>query len=206
MAFAGPALPPESGCLRFGAVPPDGRHHIPLVRQYFLIASENLVDADDGSAPNSGIARGALAGCIMEHRGVRYELRRALGNDEWVWTVYTPAPKQGYVSGDRYFAMQRAISVIDRWCGRNAEGVPSQATLGGKHGAARTPVGTRIDPPPRSPRAGRALLQLLRHAQMLPEMRQRPERPAFQFGIVAALGVGVESATASWCALSWIWS
>jgi hypothetical protein len=64
----------------------------------------------------------------MEHRGVRFELRRALGNDEWVWTVYTPAPKQGNVSGDRYFAMQRAMSVIDRWCGHNAESVPPQAT------------------------------------------------------------------------------
>jgi hypothetical protein len=63
----------------------------------------------------------------MEHRGVRFELRRALGNDEWVWTVYTPAPKEGYVSGDRYFAMQRAMSVID-WCGRNAESVPPQAS------------------------------------------------------------------------------
>jgi hypothetical protein len=63
----------------------------------------------------------------MEHRGVRYELRRALGNDEWVWTVYTPGPKQGNVSGDRYFAMQRAMSVIDRWCGRN-EGAPAQTT------------------------------------------------------------------------------
>jgi len=93
-----------------------------------LIATENLIDAGDTSVQNSWIARGALAGCIMEHRGVRYELRRALGNDEWVWTVYTPAPKQGNVSGDRYFAMQRAMSVIDKWCGRNAESVPPQAT------------------------------------------------------------------------------
>jgi hypothetical protein len=107
---------------------PDGRHRIPFLRQYFLIATENLIDAGDTSVQNSWIARGALAGCIMEHRGVRYELRRALGNDEWVWTVYTPAPKQGNVSGDRYFAMQRAMSVIDRWCGRNAESVPPQAT------------------------------------------------------------------------------
>jgi hypothetical protein len=94
----------------------------------FLIATENLIDAGDPSVQSSRIARGALAGCIMEHRGVRYELSRALGNDEWVWTVYTPAPKQGNVSGDRYFAMQRAMSVIDRWCGRNAESVPPKGT------------------------------------------------------------------------------
>ena len=95
---------------------------------FFLIATENLIDAGDTSVQNSWIARGALAGCTMEHRGVRFELRRALGNDEWVWTVYTPGPKQGNVSGDRYFAMQRAMSVIDRWCGRNSESVSPQAT------------------------------------------------------------------------------
>jgi hypothetical protein len=72
----------------------------------------------------------------MEHRGVRYELRRALGNGEWVWTVYTPALKQGQVSGDRHFAMQRAMSVIDRWCARNSEGGYSPATLERKQGAA----------------------------------------------------------------------
>jgi hypothetical protein len=131
---AGPRQPRNLSVFASKPGRPDGRHHIPLLRQYFLIATENLIDADDASVQNSWIARGALAGCIMEHRGVRYELRRALGNDEWVWTVYTPGPKQGYVSGDRYFAMQRAISVIDRWCGRNAEGVPSQATLGASMG------------------------------------------------------------------------
>jgi hypothetical protein len=106
----------------------DGRHPIPLLPQYFLVATENLIDPGDTSGQNSGIARGALAGSIMEHRGVRFELRRALGNDEWVWTVYTPAPRQGNVSGDRYFAMQRAMSVIDRWCGRNAESASPQTT------------------------------------------------------------------------------
>ena len=60
----------------------------------------------------------------------------ALGNDEWVWTVYTPAPKHGRVSGDRYLAMQRAMSVIDRWCARNTAAGHAQTTLAGKHGAA----------------------------------------------------------------------
>jgi hypothetical protein len=72
----------------------------------------------------------------MEHRGVRYELRRALGNNEWGWTVYTPAPKQGQVSGDRYFAKQRAMSVIDRLCGRNPAAGRPQTTLERKQGAA----------------------------------------------------------------------
>jgi hypothetical protein len=127
LAFAGPRHPRNLSVFASKPGRPDGRHRIPFLRQYFLIATENLIDAGDTSVQNSWIARGALAGCIMEHRGVRYELRRALGNDEWVWTVYTPGPKQGNVSGDRYFAMQRAMSVIDRWCGRN-EGAPAQTT------------------------------------------------------------------------------
>jgi hypothetical protein len=31
----------------------------------------------------------------MEYRGFRYEIRRALGPDQWVWTVYIPEPKSG---------------------------------------------------------------------------------------------------------------
>jgi len=52
----------------------------------------------------------------MEYRGVRYELRRALGQNEWVWTVYTPEPKNGQVAGDRTYATLRAKRVIDTWC------------------------------------------------------------------------------------------
>jgi hypothetical protein len=72
----------------------------------------------------------------MEHRGVRYELRRALGKDEWVWTVYTPARKQGNVTGDRYFAVQRAISVINRWYGQTySQGAKTALTQDGMQGA-----------------------------------------------------------------------
>src|SRR3954471_22426406 len=128
MAFAGPRHPRNLSVLASKPGVPGWGASYTAASAIFPIATENLIDAGDASLQNSWIARGALAGCIMEHRGVRYELRRALGNDEWVWTVYTPAPKQGNVSGDRYFAMQRAMSVIDRWCGRNAESVPPQAT------------------------------------------------------------------------------
>ena len=31
----------------------------------------------------------------MEYRGFRYEISRALGRDQWVWTVYIPEPKSG---------------------------------------------------------------------------------------------------------------
>jgi hypothetical protein len=135
------APPQQSQCPRFEPGWPGCEASYTADPACFLIATENLIDAGATSVQNSWIARGALAGCIMEHRGVRYELRRALGNDEWVWTVYTPAPKQGNVSGDRYFAMQRAMSVIDRWCGHDAESVPPQATQGASMARHERPSG-----------------------------------------------------------------
>ena len=128
MAFAGPRHPRDLGLFASKPGRPDGRHRIPFLRQYFLMRRKTSSTPVTLRVKIRGSRGGTLAGCVMEHRGVRYELRRALGNNEWVWTVYTPAPKQGYVSGDRYFAMQRAMSVIDRWCGRNAESVPPQAS------------------------------------------------------------------------------
>ena len=120
---------------RFGVsgVAPDGRYRTRLFKISCCVG--NLTDAGDGSVQRLGIAWGH-SGCIMEHRGVRYELRRAVGNNEWVWTVYTPAPKQGKVSGDRYFAMQRAISIIDRCYGRDPAAGHPQTTFGSNHGAA----------------------------------------------------------------------
>jgi hypothetical protein len=47
----------------------------------------------------------------MVHRGFQYDIRRFA--DEWVWTVYIPALKEGTMSGDRFFAIVRAKSVID---------------------------------------------------------------------------------------------
>ena len=49
----------------------------------------------------------------MEYRGFRYEIRRAVGRDQWVWTVYIPEPKSGKVVGDRTYATLRAKRVID---------------------------------------------------------------------------------------------
>jgi hypothetical protein len=58
----------------------------------------------------------------MEYRGFRYEIRRALGRDQWVWTVYTPEPKSGKVVGDRTYATLRAKRVIDILC--RSDGAP----------------------------------------------------------------------------------
>jgi hypothetical protein len=68
----------------------------------------------------------------MEYRGFRYEIRRALGRNQWVWTVSIPEPKSGKVVGDRTYATLRAKRVIDILCradsaperrGRRAENV-----------------------------------------------------------------------------------
>jgi hypothetical protein len=51
----------------------------------------------------------------MEHRHIEYAVRMAPGRDQWVWTVHTPTPRQGIVSGDRLFAISRAEKAIDAW-------------------------------------------------------------------------------------------
>ena len=61
----------------------------------------------------------------MEHRGIRFEVRRALGARQWVWSVYTPHRMQGNVTGDRDFAVLRARQVIETWCDRH----PGQCSL-----------------------------------------------------------------------------
>lgn len=55
----------------------------------------------------------------MEYRGLRYEIRRTIGKDTWLWTVYTPEEKSGTVTGDRTYATLRAKRMIDIWCLRN---------------------------------------------------------------------------------------
>jgi hypothetical protein len=59
VAFAGPRHARNLSVFASKPGRPDGRHRIPLLRQYFLIATENLIDAGDPSVQNSWIARGA---------------------------------------------------------------------------------------------------------------------------------------------------
>jgi hypothetical protein len=51
----------------------------------------------------------------MEHRHIEYAVRMAPGRDQWVWTVHTPNPRKGIVSGNRLLAISRAEKVIDAW-------------------------------------------------------------------------------------------
>jgi hypothetical protein len=88
--------------------------------------------------PTLTCAQAALAETMggdnnMEYRGVRYELRRALGQNEWVWTVYTPEPKNGQVAGDRTYAT-RASQASHRY-------VVSARTGAGRAGPAAAEFG-----------------------------------------------------------------
>ena len=57
----------------------------------------------------------------MEHRGIRFDVKMAVGRNEWVWTVHTPKPKQGKVSGAREKAVAAAHRAIQQWCYENRE-------------------------------------------------------------------------------------
>ena len=35
----------------------------------------------------------------MLYRGIDYDIKMAGGLNQWVWTVYTPRPKQGRAAG-----------------------------------------------------------------------------------------------------------
>jgi hypothetical protein len=52
----------------------------------------------------------------VDHRGIRYEIKRAIGKNEWVWIIYTPTPKQGNITGPWDGAVYAAVRAIDRWC------------------------------------------------------------------------------------------
>jgi hypothetical protein len=52
----------------------------------------------------------------MKYRGIEYELKMGAGLDVWVWTVSTPNPKHGLVTGSRAKAIREAEKAIRQWC------------------------------------------------------------------------------------------
>jgi hypothetical protein len=52
----------------------------------------------------------------VEHRGIKYEVKKAIAKDEWVWIIHPPSLKQGKVIGPRDSAIYAAARAIDRWC------------------------------------------------------------------------------------------
>ena len=52
----------------------------------------------------------------MEHRGVRYDIKVALGRNQWIWVAHiSPKPRQGSIEGPRRLAVAAAEKVIERW-------------------------------------------------------------------------------------------
>ena len=52
----------------------------------------------------------------MDHRGIRYEIKMAGGQNRWVWNVHLPKPKQGNISGSRIRAVAAAEKATEQWC------------------------------------------------------------------------------------------
>ena len=52
----------------------------------------------------------------MEHRGVRYDIKVALGRNQWIWVAHiSPKPRQGSIEGPRRLAVAAAEKAIERW-------------------------------------------------------------------------------------------
>jgi hypothetical protein len=52
----------------------------------------------------------------MEHRGVRYEIKMAIGKNQWTWIVHTsPSSRQGSIEGTRQAAIRAAERTINNW-------------------------------------------------------------------------------------------
>jgi hypothetical protein len=55
----------------------------------------------------------------MQYRGIRYDIKKGIGRDEWAWVIHTPKRKEGRTNGSRDEAVSDAIRFIEGWCKRN---------------------------------------------------------------------------------------
>jgi hypothetical protein len=62
------------------------------------------------------IMRGEEWVFAMKYRGIEYDIKMGAGEDVWVWTVHTPNPKRGIVTGARVTALRAAEEAIKAWC------------------------------------------------------------------------------------------
>ena len=52
----------------------------------------------------------------MEHRGIRYEIKVAIGRSQWTWIAHTPPkPREGSIEGAKRDATLAAEKAIDRY-------------------------------------------------------------------------------------------
>jgi hypothetical protein len=65
---------------------------------------------------------------FMEHRGVRYEIKIAVGRSQWTWTAHTPPkPLEGSIGGAKRDAILAAEKAIDRWWAKRLRTMRLQA-------------------------------------------------------------------------------
>ena len=64
----------------------------------------------------------------MEHRGVTYEIKMAVGRSQWTWIVHTsPKPLEGLIGGAKRDAILAAEKAIDRWWAKRLRTMKLQA-------------------------------------------------------------------------------
>ena len=64
----------------------------------------------------------------MEHRGVRYEIKIAVGRSQWTWIAHTPPkPLEGSIAGAKRDAILAAEKAIDRWWAKRLRTMKLQA-------------------------------------------------------------------------------
>jgi hypothetical protein len=64
----------------------------------------------------------------MEHRGVRYEIKVAIGRSQWTWIAYiSPKSLEGSIAGPKREAILAAEKAIDRWWAKRLRTMKLQA-------------------------------------------------------------------------------
>ena len=64
----------------------------------------------------------------MEHRGVKYEIKIAVGRSQWTWIAHiSPNPLEGSIAGAKREAILVAEKAIDRWWAKRLRTMKLQA-------------------------------------------------------------------------------
>ena len=64
----------------------------------------------------------------MEHRGVRYEIKVAIGRSQWTWIAHiSPKSLEGSIADPKRDAILAAEKAIDRWWAKRLRAMKLQA-------------------------------------------------------------------------------
>jgi hypothetical protein len=80
------------------------------------------IDAAHGGIEPEGSTK------LVEHRGVRYEIKVVIGRSQWTWIAHTPPkPREGSIEGAKRDAILAAEKAIDRWWAKRLRTMRLQA-------------------------------------------------------------------------------